>query len=312
MSMFDPETARLLRSAPPLSGLDTENLPQLLTQRYAELVSARLRGAEGRLARREDDEWPLERIADTYELVTSVLDDEESKRASAFVAGTAHQILSRQFRSQAEEDAPPFHRDGVDSSVAAGLLFLAAEQYADANEASGSMRTKRNGASYEVGILAEHLRDLAGGKLQSLLERADRWRRASHPKTRLQSRAMQTLVESLITGVELLAADILSASARPAGYGRFDSARHAFNRVLELSTHSSAQFDEAMPGLVTMYAGPRHLASLLLATCDGIEQSALTKVPPPSGANVDFWIKWLRHRAKVCPYLWRNHREAIG
>ncbi len=174
------------------------------------------------------------------------------------------------------------------------------------------MRTKRNGAIYEVGILAEHLRDLAGGKLQSLLERADRWRRASHPKTRLQSRAMQTLVESLITGVELLAADILSASARPAGYGRFDSARHAFNRVLELSTHSSARFDEAMPGLVTMYAGPRHLASLLLATCDGVEQAALTKVPPPSGANVDFWIKWLRHRAKVCPYLWRNHREAIG
>lgn len=309
--MFDPETARLLRSAPALSGLDSENLPQLLTQRYAELVSARLRGAEGRLARREDDEWPLERIADTYELVTSVIDDEQSKRASAFVAGTAHQILSRQSRAQAEDDVPPLHRDGVDSSVAAGLLFLAAEQYADANEASFSMRTQRNGAIYEIGILAEHLRDLASGKLQSLLERAERWRKSSHQKITLQSRAMHLLVESLITGVEILAADILSVPGPPAGYGRFDSARHAFQRVLELSSHSSTQLDEDMPGLVTMYAGPRHLASLLLAACDGIEPAALTKVQPPSGANAEFWTKWLHHRAKICPYLWRNHREAI-
>ena len=43
--MFDAATAQLLRSAPSVPGLDPEDIPALLTSHYANLVSARLRGA---------------------------------------------------------------------------------------------------------------------------------------------------------------------------------------------------------------------------------------------------------------------------
>ena len=44
--MFDPVTARLLQTAPPLKDLDPNDLPAILTQQYAELVARRLRGSE--------------------------------------------------------------------------------------------------------------------------------------------------------------------------------------------------------------------------------------------------------------------------
>ena len=41
--MFDPETIDLIRRAPPLEGLDLENLPRLLTDAFATVVAARIR-----------------------------------------------------------------------------------------------------------------------------------------------------------------------------------------------------------------------------------------------------------------------------
>lgn len=41
--MFDPTTAALIRAAPPLDGLDLDNLPRRLTEAFAQIVSARMR-----------------------------------------------------------------------------------------------------------------------------------------------------------------------------------------------------------------------------------------------------------------------------
>ena len=95
--------------------------------------------------------------------------------------------------------------------------------------------------------------------------------------------------------------------------GRFDDARAAFVRVRDLSTHSTDAYHADLPGgLLTTYPGPRHLASLLLATHDGIASAALTAVPPPAGADANFWRAWLRHRAEAAPFTWPNHRIAIA
>jgi hypothetical protein len=96
--MFDPVTSRLLQTAPALEGLDPETLPALLTRHYAELVAQRLRGVTGEASAEseEQDEWPLAKIADAYEIVASIHEDREIRRSAAFVAATANQILSRQ------------------------------------------------------------------------------------------------------------------------------------------------------------------------------------------------------------------------
>ena len=96
--MFDPVTAKLLQTAPPLEDLDPNDLPSMLTRQYAELVARRLRGAGVGEAEEtaEPRAWPLSRIADAYEIVTSIHGDPAVRRAAAFVAATANQILARQ------------------------------------------------------------------------------------------------------------------------------------------------------------------------------------------------------------------------
>src|SRR5438552_36276 len=114
--MFDPITAALLRSAPELPGLDPAGLPQILTRRYAELIARRLRRTDvEELLPEEEGAWPLTRIADVYELITSTHNDPETRRATAFVAGTAQQILHQEAVAVTEaQPLPIMDRDRVD------------------------------------------------------------------------------------------------------------------------------------------------------------------------------------------------------
>ena len=311
--MFDPVTARLLRSAPRVPGLNPNNIPSLLTRHYAELVSARLRG-DAEPAAQVEGGWSLERLADTYELIASVHNDEDLRRAAAFVAGTAQQILARRHAAFDVEEIQScsIDRDRVDPALAAPILFLAAEQYADANEAASAIRVSRDDQLHEAVILAENIVDLARGQLTKIIQRAERWRRPSQAR-RLDDRALAALLESLICGIELLAAQFLGIEAPRECAGRHDGARDAFSRVLELSARlDGTHIADIGGGLVHCYAGPHHIASLLGAAFDGLEDAALTRIPPPDGADPDFWSRWLSYRATEFPFVWPNHREAIA
>jgi superfamily II DNA/RNA helicase len=311
--MFDPATAQLLRSAPPVPGLDPQNIPALLTRHYANLVSARLSGT-GDAASDGEIGWTLERISDTYELVTSLQTEGSVRRAAAFVAGTAQQILARR---QAAARAGPavvsnVDRDRLDPTIAAALLFLAAEQYADAHEAASHILSRRDGQSYEATILSENVADLARGQLDRIYERASRWR-ARRREIGLEEQALAALLEALIVGIEMLAAHFLGLPTPQSAIGRFDTARAAFERVLQLSAVLDDQYGDVLGGnIFNTYAGPHHLASLLIAARDGIACAALADLPPPGGADAKFWGKWIRARANAFPFLWSNHREAVA
>lgn len=230
--MFDAETARILRSAPAMPGLDPANLPAILTRHYAELVSIRLRGVTDERSV-EDDAWTLERIADTYELAVSIQPSSDAKAAAAFVAATAQQIIARRLVNLVSDEAnfpANIDRDRLDPSLAAVVLFLTAEQYADANEAATFIRRDREQQTYEATILSEHLFDLATGKLNSILERAQRWRRPlAHSD--LEERALAALLETLCAGIEMLAAQMLRAETPVQTGGRFEAAQQAFQKV---------------------------------------------------------------------------------
>lgn len=306
--MFDALSSQLLRSAPNLPELNADQLPQLLTRHYAELVSARLKGEDG--ASTAEGAWSLERIADAYEIVASIEQTPTLKRAAAFVAGTAQQILSRRAPATNPESPSPLDRDSVDASVAAAVLFLAAEQYADANEAGTGIGRSRG--PYEVRVLGDHLRDLVRGRLDSILQRAARWRTGEPIRGTIQTRALRVLSAALSEGIELLAAEMMSVPAAEPTPRRFASPQEAFRKVIELSANAdTTRMDLLGSEFRSSYAGPAHLASLLLSAADGIEQAALTKLPPPEGADESFWRRWLRFRAKDTPYVWQNHREAI-
>src|ERR1700687_1069628 len=94
--MFDAATAQLIRAAPALAGVDPELLPQVLTGAYTELVILRLRGADlgggpGELQLFQH----LKRLADIYEGAVDTGAGGDARRAAAFVAATAHQLLGQ-------------------------------------------------------------------------------------------------------------------------------------------------------------------------------------------------------------------------
>lgn len=313
--MFDARTAELLRGAPSMPGLDAENLPQALTRHYAALVSRRLRGADTSVGL-PNDPWPVDRIADVYEIVASLNEDPEQRRAAAFVAGTAQQIIARRISAGGETVPLPVDRDGVDAVLAAALLFLAAEQYADANEAAGPLALPRSGME-EARDIGRHVRDLARGNLTAILDRAaseGARGRASATGGGLEGVALRLLLGQLVTGIENLAAYVLSVNEAPAG--DLQAARGLFQRVLALASRTSdydLHLDDGAPvHLTSRYPGPAHLASLLLSVTDGIADAPLTRLPPPDGADPDFWSRWLAFRAKATPFVWRNHRQAIA
>lgn len=308
--MFDIRTAELLRAAPSLPELDAQSIPQMLTRHYAELVSARLKGEDD--VEQGDERWSLDRIADAYEIVASIESDPELRRAAAFVAGTAQQIIARRSQTSVEAaNLSPLSRDGVDPAVSAAVLFLGAEQYADAFEA-GSLFPRSRGP-IEIRVLGDHIRDLVQGRLNSILARAGRWRRDVKTSALIQTRALRILTSALIEGIERLAAHLMSSPVPAETPNRFATAQEAFRKVIELSSNIQAGTDEELGGeLMTAYAGPSHLASLLLSASDAIDHAALTKLSPPDGAEVDFWQRWLSFRAEGAPYIWRNHREAIA
>ena len=311
--MFDPETSQLLRQAPVLPGLDPAVMPQVLTARYAELVARRLRAAEGETVHEtEDIDWPLARIADVYELLISLQTDPATRRAAAFVAATAQQIIAQEASGpDSERTAPLLNRDRVDPSIAAVLLFLAAEQYADASEAARRIIFKgRTQSSFTAQLLAESIQDLGEGKLESILARAERRTKQSVARGDLETQATAALFEMLLTGVTLLAAKLLDVDPPTGLTGPIGSPRAAFRTVMELATSTHETVGTATP-LLTTYPGPRHLAALLNATAEAVEQAATTGIEPPPGVEDGFWGAWLRHHAANAPFVWPNHRQAI-
>ncbi len=294
-----------------MPGLNPELIPALLTAQYANLAAARLRGEDAEIVRL-GNAWGLERLADTYELLTSLTGDPAVRRPAAFVAATAQQILARRQSLDPAATLPMIDRDRVDPALAAALLFLSAEQYADANEAANAIRIEAPNQLHEARILSEHIADLARGRLGAILARSIEWRRQSDYED-LETRALASLLETLATGVEMLAAQVLNEDLPAPSLGRYESPAAAFNAVLQASAVRANEFLHGIESnSILTYAGPHHLASLLLSTAGGLIAASLLAVPPPSGADQSTWTKWLRYRAETAPYVWPNHREAIA
>lgn len=310
--MFDAQTAALIRSAPALDGVDPALLPQELTGIYAELAGLRLRAAV--LADQPDYLARLrriERIATIYEaLVDSGAEDHE-RRAAAFVAATAYQLLGR-IRPILEKRDDLLMARAIDPRVSAPLLFLIAEQSPDAREAARELAGPRLDDIHR-GALVESIEDLALERFETVLDRADRLAGlkpgADAP---FDERATQALYGLCWSGLVQMVARLLDRPRVALAYQAFDTPQQTFARVVELATLQLADPDISDLNITSTYAGPRHLARLLLYVADGLEDAGVTRIPPPTGADEGSWKLWVRHRASSKPVLWPNHRGAVA
>src|SRR5262249_46088337 len=176
--MFDAATAALIRTAPALSGVDPLTLPQELTRAYSDLVVLRLRG----VAPADDPDQlqtlqRLKRIADIYEAAVDTGTSGDTRRAAAFVAATAHQLLGRVMLGGYAADRALLEADAMHPVLAAPLLFLVAAQNPDAREAARPLSGIRLENVLRSAVI-ESIYDLATERYEEILARAQRLRRA--------------------------------------------------------------------------------------------------------------------------------------
>jgi ATP-dependent RNA helicase HelY len=310
--MFDAATSRLIRQAPPLRGVDPEVLPQELTGFYAELIALRLRedqleaaGERAQLLER------LSRVATIYEACADTGQDADQRQASAFVAATAHQILGKVLSGVYDRAAPYLTATAVHPLLAAPLLFLVAEQNADAREAARPLSNARD-ENLIKSALIETVHDLASEDYQAILQRAERLSqlRAS-PNDFSDTVIEQALYGLCWSGIVQLVCQVLNVERPRSQFLQFETPQQAFETVIELSVENLEFPGEEGAGSYAVFGGPRHLASLLLHLSDSLDGAGVANIPPPAGSGPEFWTAWLSHRARSKPVLWLNHRRAI-
>ncbi len=308
--MFDPSTTDLIRRTPPLEGLDRDGLPDWLSDSYARIVAARLRLRAGEIV--DDEELAAlvshaRRLAFTNEALVSVSPNREDRAAAAFVAATAHQLVFNAERIR-EPEAPPSFLDtrSVSPDIAAMLLFLVAEASADALEMARRVRSATD--NRVEGALIAALRALAQGRLNAITETALPARGAVR-RPGMADTAASALYRTILKGVRTLAGRLLAAGDPPAGGDPLE----IFRSVKSLCA-DSGDFDargmEAGP--VSVFSGPSHLASILIAVAGDIAGGAVVAIPPPGGIDPARWRAGVKRVAKDRPFLWRNHRKAIS
>lgn len=301
--MYDETTADLIRATPELPDLDRENLPDLLSRSYAEIVAARVRVREDEDARLDEIIDFGIRLAQTNEALVAVTPHRDNRAAAAFVAATAYQLVfqARQIAGEGREHAE-LNQQGIAESVAAMLLFLIGNASADAIEVSKHVRLPSEPKIERELVLA--LRFLARGQIQRILDRREVSKRAISADTDAEA-AVSALYYTLLRAVRSLAESLLGASGA-------DEAIGLCRQVQRLSQFTTADVDGAGLGPVSSFAGPFHLASLLLAVAGSLQGGAIVTVPSPSGTDPAKWQKALQDIARDRPYLWPNHLDAIN
>lgn len=308
--MFDPTTAALIRAAPPLEGLDLDNLPKLLTEAFADIVSARIRlrgaGAEANDATLATTVAGLRRIAAAHETYAALLPDRRNRASAAFVAASAHHAISLARRGV---DAPS-HIDvsSVSPDVCATLLFLLAEAHADAAEAAKRIVPAQEAGPIECALLLA-IRNLAQGRLAAVV-------RADEPVIEVEGddfghRAIDALRLLLLRGVTNLARQLTLRTDLAPDAGGIVPASVLFAQVRVLANEPINDAGVDGETLLSLYPGPLHLANLLLGLEGDLLGTALCRIPTPDGVDENGWWQTLRRMAGQRPYLWRNHREAI-
>ncbi|MBA4095634.1 MAG: helicase [Rhodospirillum sp.] len=304
--MYDEETAALIRSTPPLSGLDRDRLPELLSEAFAKIAAARMRLRAGTSV--DEDVVALigemQRLALTNEAFVASAPTREDRAAAAFVAGSAHQLCFNARKIRRDEEAGSYlEARSISPDLSAMLLFLIAEATADSSELAAHV--SMGDMPVLERALIDAIRSLARGELSAITS-------AAMPNREVVAgtgadAATTALYYRLLIGVRFLASEILRADNATPGH-----AIEIFRAVQSLSLLPDERSEKAwFRANLGAFAGPYHLASLLIAVAGDLAESAVTAIPPPGGVPKDKWLKSMKRVARGRPYLWRNHRQAI-
>ncbi len=306
--MFDPVTAALIRSIEGLDGLDTNRLPELLTQAFTEIVSARIHLGEiptnhGRINEAVDQ---FSRLANTLEPWVLLEPNRANAAAVAYVAAQSHLVVDMALALSAERIRGHLAMDSISPSVSAMLLFLIANQPADAAGVAARI------TNAEQGVTARLLHDLvalaigdvdaiAAGVVQEVPAGVDP-----------MGQAADVLYERIRVGVRVMARRLLARPVPPRVEPDGIFAGVIADAMHRLAPAESVPLPDGGDILFNVFTGPFQLASLLRAVWGTLSKAAVVNLPPPAGIEGGAWRGYVRPVLRRRPYLWPNHLSAVG
>jgi hypothetical protein len=189
------------------------------------------------------------------------------------------------------------------------LLFLIAGYPSDAAEIAAKIsKEKKPGVA---ATLTRSLADLAMGHLRALLERP----LIELPlldTTAWDTAATEALWLKLLEGLRSLAALLLGL---PIDH-EFDEPLASFQTVQRLSVERLTWKDEHeskdLGPTYSIFAGPHHLATLLLEAGSDLLKRTVVSIPTPPSVTEESWQRYVTDLATRRPYLWPNHLQAIS
>lgn len=295
--MYNISTENVIRNIPTINGIDKERLPQLLTQKYARIISLKTRYEAGVIQFNNEElksDWQeLNTIANTLELylIADKTEATKEKESIAYVAAVSRKLMSMIQKSENLDDLSLYF---VPEDLLSAILFIISGNLPDAQEVADN---------FDIGIIANQykkwfyiaIQGLIKGKLGSVvdikLNELDR-------QIDIWEYATQLVWRELFYGVQKLCDRLLNGTAYQ---------NEQFLRIEELSSES-LNYDHYKD----IYDGAILLSKLLQLAANQLSRHALIDIPSPQGVLREDWMQVLRNQANTRPYLWDNHIEGIN
>lgn len=300
--MYNSVTINKIENVPPLKKLDTKRLPQMLTEAYSRIISARLS------VNNEKDEKKLNEILDkierlgyTYLAMINFIDDIEKRKSTAFVAATAFQLVAMHSK---KEQKGIFTKTHVCPTCCAALLFLVADAPSDAvavfrylSEEDGDdlQRYLKQAVRYLAeGNFGKRTKDIYFGSFDNIKDKTEQ--------------AVAVLYNQILEGILKLYGILI-------GEENFDETVKVFKDIKNLCVEEYSDLIEGYQNnashFLSTFPGPFLFASLLENVAHSLFNQALINVATPKINNLNKWKNEIARVIKIKPYLWSNHKRIV-
>lgn len=155
-TMYNITTENVIRNIPTINGIDKERLPQLLTQKYARIISLKTRYETGVIQFNNEElksDWQeLNTIANTLELylIADKTEATKEKESIAYVAAVSRKLMSMIQKGENLDDLSLYF---VPEDLLSAILFIISGNLPDAQEVADNFDIDNIANQYKNGSI---------------------------------------------------------------------------------------------------------------------------------------------------------------
>ena len=299
--MYNSVTEQLIKAIPLFNGVNTERLPQILSEIYAIIIGARTQVETGCLQFQEKEIDEARFFLDKIHLGLDSLFIQDcykdKQKEIAYVSATAYTM-----RCMLDNTYPTGYvgLDSLSPGINATLLYIIADSISDASEFITHIQ-KCDGIE---GDLLEAIECLVKGNILFLSNRE--YKMPSIQEHDLETNTKNLIIYHLLLGIRDIALLLLGLEA--------EQSVDQFNLILKLSVENVYFSGKHLENFQEdIFYGIWRLSKYLIIAKEHLLSHAVINIENNNKSNRDVWKSFLKKRVEVNkPYLWNNHLNAIN